>query len=145
MYKFMNNDSCEDDVWLLNLDHMKNYKNYFSFDNPCNLDKKFDFEERLKRIHQKQISSALTLLLEDREEVKAKLFEKKQRTIKNQKAAVSVEIYQTCKSDSSKTSSERQETLKVFNEESELQENKTTTFYSINLNSELLECNLKGM
>jgi len=50
----------EDDVWLLDLDRMKNYKDYFNPDNPCNLEEKFDVEARLVIRAQKDVSRALT-------------------------------------------------------------------------------------
>jgi hypothetical protein len=41
------NKAGEDEIWLVDLDRMKNYKDYFSADNPCNLEKKLNLEQRL--------------------------------------------------------------------------------------------------
>lgn len=46
-------------MWTLDLDRMKNYKDYFSEDNPCNLEKKFDVDFREKGKAQKEVFSAL--------------------------------------------------------------------------------------
>jgi len=40
-------------MWLIDLDRMKNYKDYFNADNPCNLEKKFDLEQRMAVIAEK--------------------------------------------------------------------------------------------
>ena len=36
-----------DEVWIVETDKMKNYKNYFEADNSCNLSDKFSIEKRL--------------------------------------------------------------------------------------------------
>ena len=43
-------EKAEDDVWLLDLDRMKNYKSYFTENNPGNLLVAFDLEDRLQRL-----------------------------------------------------------------------------------------------
>jgi hypothetical protein len=35
-----------DEVWIIESDKMKNYKNYFEVDNSCNLEDKFSVEKR---------------------------------------------------------------------------------------------------
>lgn len=50
--KAMGVENAEDDIWLLDLDRMKNYKDYFSENNPCNLPNAFNLELRLKKMNE---------------------------------------------------------------------------------------------
>jgi hypothetical protein len=37
----------DDELWIINCDRMRNYKGYFSHDNPCELIQKFQIDTRL--------------------------------------------------------------------------------------------------
>jgi hypothetical protein len=43
-------DNGEDNIWQLDSDRMKNYRHYFSCDNSCNLEQRFDVTYRVKSL-----------------------------------------------------------------------------------------------
>jgi hypothetical protein len=43
-------EGAEDEIWLVGADRMKNYRHYFSSDNSCNLEQKFDVSTRVKSV-----------------------------------------------------------------------------------------------
>lgn len=53
-------EKAEDDVWLLDLDRMKNYKDYFTENNPCNLIVAFNLEDRIKNAVKRRLLRAVT-------------------------------------------------------------------------------------
>ncbi len=61
--KALNTDLGFDEVWHLNLDHAKNYKNYFNNDNPFSLEEKFNVKLRMRNGNERNIFKALTLLI----------------------------------------------------------------------------------
>lgn len=60
--RFNREERYEDEVWIINCDKMKNYKDYFPDNNPCNLQDTFSLEMRLKRMN--LISSTHDFMLE---------------------------------------------------------------------------------
>lgn len=45
--RYFRNESYEDEVWTINCDKMKSYKEYFPESNACNLEYSFNVDERL--------------------------------------------------------------------------------------------------
>lgn len=50
MHHMVRSQYYEDYVWLIQTDQVKNYRDYFSDSNPCNLVNKFKVEERMKNM-----------------------------------------------------------------------------------------------
>jgi uncharacterized protein YkuJ len=54
----------EDEIWTVDADRMKNYRHYFSADNSCNLEQKFDVGSRTCSVEQSQAQQAEMQLFE---------------------------------------------------------------------------------
>lgn len=65
--KILGVEKAEDDVWLLDLDRMKNYKDYFTENNPCNLVVAFSLEDRVKTAVKRRLFRAVTNIFEKSE------------------------------------------------------------------------------
>lgn len=51
-------------MWLLDLDRMKNYKDYFTENNPCNLILAFNLDDRMKNAVKSKLLRAVTNIFE---------------------------------------------------------------------------------
>lgn len=52
--RFFRNETFEDEVWTINCDKAKSYKEYFPDCNPCHLEYNFPQEERLEALEKAQ-------------------------------------------------------------------------------------------
>lgn len=65
--KILGVEKGEDEVWILDLDRMKNYKDYFPENNPCNLIVAFNLDERMKNAVEMNLYKAITTICDGSE------------------------------------------------------------------------------